>query len=47
MGLKGVENIFDGKTDILGVKPNLKGLSKSISLRLKNSKHQFTDIIES
>ena len=36
MGLKSIESVLDGKTEVLGVKPNLKGLTKSISLKMRN-----------
>ncbi len=36
MLLKGVEGVLDGKTEVLGVKPNLKGLTKSVSIKMRN-----------
>jgi hypothetical protein len=36
MILKGVEGIFNGQTSIAGMKPNLKGLTKSVSLKMRN-----------
>ena len=38
LSLKGVENIFDGKTSVAGMTPNLKGLTKSVSLKMRNQK---------
>ena len=38
MVLKGVEGVLDGKTEVLGVKPNLKGLTKSVSLKMRNQR---------
>ncbi len=38
MVLKGIESIFDGKTSIAGMSPNLKGLTKSVSLKMRNQK---------
>ena len=38
MGLKGVEGVFDGKTEMFGSKPNLKGLTKSVSLKMRNQR---------
>lgn len=38
MLLKGVESVLDGKTEVLGVKPNLKGLTKSVSLKMRNQR---------
>ena len=38
MALKAVESVFDGSITIGGVSPNLKGLSKSVSLKLKTQK---------
>mgnify|MGYP006950276520 CR=1 FL=1 len=46
MALKAVENVFDGRTSIGGMSPNLKGLSKSVSLKLKSQKQQITDVVE-
>lgn len=34
--LKGVESLFDGTTKIAGMAPNLKGLTKSVSLKMRN-----------
>lgn len=36
LGLKGVETIFDGKTSIFGARVNLKGLTKTISIKTRN-----------
>jgi len=36
MLLKGVESVFDGKTNVFGVSPNLKGLGKSVSLKMRD-----------
>ena len=36
MVLKGVESVFDGKTSVAGMRPNLKGLTKSVSLKMRN-----------
>jgi len=47
MVLKGIESIFDGKTSIAGMTPNLKGLTKSVSLKMRNQKQQFSEAIES
>lgn len=44
--MKGVEGVFDGKTDVAGFKPNLKGLSKSVTLKLRNQKQQFADVVD-
>ncbi len=38
MVLKGIESVFDGKTSIAGMSPNLKGLTKSVSLKMRNQK---------
>jgi hypothetical protein len=38
MGLKGIENIFDGNTVIFSTKPNLTGLTKSFSLKMRNQR---------
>lgn len=38
LGLLGIESVFNGKTQIGGVAPNLQGLSKSVSLKLKSQK---------
>jgi hypothetical protein len=46
MGLKGIESIFDGKTEVLGVKPNLKGLTETLSLKFKSQRQHFTSILE-
>jgi hypothetical protein len=46
MSLKGVESIFDGKTSVAGMTPNLKGLTKSVSLKMRNQKQQFSEAIE-
>ncbi len=36
MILKGIESVFDGKTSVAGMRPNLKGLTKSVSLKMRN-----------
>jgi hypothetical protein len=42
MVLKGVEGVLDGKTEVLGVKPNLKGLTKSVSIKMRNQRQYFS-----
>ena len=47
LGLEGVERLFNGKTELFaGVKPNLKGLTKTMRLRLRNQKHFFAGMLE-
>jgi hypothetical protein len=36
MVLKGVESVFNGQTKVFGVAPNLKGLGKSVSLKMRH-----------
>ena len=38
MALKGVEQVFDGKTELFGAKPNLKGLTKALTLKFRNQR---------
>ncbi len=46
MMLKGVEQLFDGKTEVFGAKPNLKGLTKALSLKFRNQRQHFTQMLE-
>ena len=46
MLLKGVEQVFDGKTEVFGAKPNLKGLTKALTLKFRNQRQHFTSILE-
>ncbi len=38
MILKGIESVFNGERSIAGMRPNLKGLTKSVSLKMRNQK---------
>lgn len=47
LGLEGVERVFNGKTELVaGVKPNLKGLTRTMKLRLRSQKQFFAGILE-
>lgn len=46
MTLKGVEQLFDGKTEVFGAKPNLKGLTKALTLKFRNQRQHFSSMLE-
>ena len=46
MTLKGIEQVFDGKTEVFGAKPNLKGLTKALTLKFRNQRQHFTTLLE-
>jgi hypothetical protein len=38
--------VFDGKTELFGAKPNLKGLTKALTLKFRNQRQHFSGLLE-